>query len=129
MDRTDAAQGVHQLVLIYGRERARELLPEKQRPLVDIAAEVLGDEQQRIGISYTGFCLTSLPHKRLPDDQAWEKRGHHVTLMIEPGRMKSRGRTVLYGVSGLPSFSYRTEHLDENRLCYEHFSEPFDQGL
>ncbi len=31
--------------------------------------------------------------------------------------------------SGLPSFSYRTEHLDENRLCYEHFSEPFDQGL
>jgi hypothetical protein len=26
---------------------------------VDIAAEVMADESQRIGISYTGFCLTS----------------------------------------------------------------------
>lgn len=32
-------------------------------------------------------------------------------------------------VSGLPSFLDRTEHLNENRLCYQHFSEPFDQGL
>ena len=30
--------------------------------------------------------------------------------------------------SGLPSFLYRTEHLNENWLCYQHFSEPFDQG-
>jgi hypothetical protein len=42
------------------------MVPEKQRPLVDIAADVMADESQRIGISYTGFCLTSLPHKRLP---------------------------------------------------------------
>ena len=69
MSSADAAQGIHHLVLVHGRERARELVPEKQRPLVDIAAEVLADEQQRIGISYTGFCLTSLPHKRLPDTQ------------------------------------------------------------
>jgi hypothetical protein len=55
------------LVLIHGRERAREMVPQRQRPPVDIAAEVMADESQRIGISYTGFCLTSLPHKRLPD--------------------------------------------------------------
>jgi hypothetical protein len=78
---------VHQLVLIHGRERAREMVPEKQRPLIDIAAEVLAYESQSIGISYTGFCLTSLPHKRLADDQAWTKQGHRVTLMVEPGRM------------------------------------------
>jgi hypothetical protein len=30
-------------------------------------------------ISYTGFCLTGLPHKRLPDTQTWEKKGHRVT--------------------------------------------------
>ena len=89
---------VHQLVLIHGRERARELVPEKQRPLIDIAAEVLADESQTIGISYTGFCLTSLPHKRLPDDVAWTKQGHKVTLMVEPGRMIYRKKTVLYGV-------------------------------
>ena len=81
---------VHQLVLIHGKDRAREMVPEKQRSLIDIAAGVLQDEGQAIGISYTGFCLTSLPHKRLPDDQAWTKIGHKVTLMVEPGRMMVR---------------------------------------
>ena len=51
----DAAHGVHQLVLAHGYERARQMVPEKQRLLVDIAAEVMADERQNIGISYTGF--------------------------------------------------------------------------
>jgi hypothetical protein len=59
----------------------------------------MADERQSVGISYTGFCLTSLPHKRLPDDQAWEKRGHRVTLLVEPGRLKGpKGEIKLYGV-------------------------------
>lgn len=96
---SDAAHGIHQLVLVHGHERAREMVPYKQRPLVDIAAEVLADEQQNIGISYTGFCLTSLPHKRLPDDQAWHKQGHRVTLLVEPGRLQTAaGDIKLYGV-------------------------------
>jgi hypothetical protein len=95
----DAAHGVHQLVLVHGHERARELVSPKQRLLVDIAAEVMADERQNIGISYTGFCLTSLPHKRLPDDQAWQKRGHRVTLLVEPGRLTAaKGEIKLYGV-------------------------------
>ncbi len=98
MDGANEVTRLHQLVLIHGRERARELVPEKQRPLVDIAAEVMADESQRIGISYTGFCLTSLPHKRLPDEETWEKKGHRVTLWVEPGRMKTHGKAVTYGV-------------------------------
>jgi hypothetical protein len=99
MQEGDAAYGVHQLVLVHGHERAREMVPEKQRLLVDIAAEVLADERQNVGISYTGFCLTSLPHKRLPDDEAWQKQGHRVTLLVEPGRLKtSKGEMKLYGV-------------------------------
>jgi hypothetical protein len=75
------------------------MVPERQRLLVDIAAEVLADERQNIGISYTGFCLTSLPHKRLPDDRAWQKHGHRVTLLVEPGRLKTaKGEMRLYGV-------------------------------
>ena len=70
----------------------------KMRPLVDIAAEVLTDETQRIGISYTGFCLTALPHKRLPDDAPWEKKGYMVTLLVEPGRLRTGGHTKLHGV-------------------------------
>lgn len=83
---------------MHGRERAREMVDAKTRPLVDIAAEVMADETQRIGISYTGFCLTALPHKKLADDAAWEKKGHRVTLLVEPGRLKHAGRTKLYGV-------------------------------
>src|SRR5690349_3030286 len=98
VDTTDAAQGVHHLVLVHGRERAREMVDVKRRMLVDFAAEVLADEGQRIGISYTGFCLTSLPHKRLLDDQVWEKKGHKVTLLVEPGHLKSAtGKTTRYG--------------------------------
>lgn len=91
---------IHHLVLVHGRDAAREMVPAKQRQLVDIAAGVMADETQAIGISYAGFCLTSLPHKRLPDDQVWQKKGHKVTLLIEPGRMMKRGqdKPVLHGV-------------------------------
>jgi hypothetical protein len=98
VENSNTTCSLHHLVLLHGRERAREMVPEKQRSLVDIAAEVMADESQRIGISYTGFCLTSLPHKRLPENQTWEKKGHKVTLWVEPGRMKARGRVVAYGV-------------------------------
>ena len=98
MEDGGGAHEIHRLVLVHGRERARELVDPKARPLVDIAAEVMGDETQRIGISYTGFCLTALPHKRLADDMPWEKKGHNVTLLVEPGRLRTSGRTRLYGV-------------------------------
>jgi hypothetical protein len=93
-------QDLHQLVLLHGRDTAREMVPVERRALVDIAAEVLADDAQRIGISYAGFALTALPHKRLADDAVWEKRGHRVTLMVEPGRMKAGPTTQpkLYGV-------------------------------
>jgi hypothetical protein len=71
----------------------------EQRPLVDIAAEVLADDAGKIGISYSGFCLTGLPHKKLADEQPWEKRGHRVTLLVEPGRMRmGDGPAKLLGV-------------------------------
>ena len=96
MDGNDTVHRLHQLVLIHGRERAREMVPEKQRSLVDIAAEVMSDESQRIGISYTGFCLTSLPHKRLPDDHTWEKKGkirHGPDLRHLEGRCRANDQS------------------------------------
>ena len=55
MNSSDGAHDLHRLVLLHGRERARQMVDVKMRPLVDIAADVLADESQRIGISYTGF--------------------------------------------------------------------------
>ena len=77
----DADSGVRHLVLVHGRDRARSMVQPEQKALVDIAAEVLADEDAKIGISYSGFCLTSLPHKALPDEQTWEKRAPRVFVM------------------------------------------------
>ena len=88
---------VHRLVLVHGHKHARESCSVRARPLVDIAAEVLADDTQRIGISYTGFCLTALPHKKLANDEPWEKKGHHVALLVEPGRLKHAAKTTLFG--------------------------------
>lgn len=89
---------VHRLVLIHGREAARAMVEPRMRPLVEIAAEMMADETRAIGITYSGFCMTGLPHKRLADDVVWTKRGHRVTLMVEPGRMMNAGKPRLYGV-------------------------------
>src|SRR4051812_27099504 len=98
MDDEDAGYGIQKLVLLHGRERAREIVPRQHRSLVEIAAEVLADDTRNIGITYAGFCLTSLPHKKLPDTEAWRKQGHKVSLLVEPGKMLVKGREVLYGV-------------------------------
>lgn len=90
---------IHTLVVLHGRDKAREMVEPEKRPLVDIAAEVLADDAQRLGITYSGFCLTGFPHKRLADDEVWEKRGHNVTLLVEPGRLRTGpGQTTLFGV-------------------------------
>jgi Plasmid encoded RepA protein len=94
----DAGYGIQKLILLHGRERASELVPARHRSLVEIAAEVLADDTRNIGITYAGFCLTSLPHKRLPDGETWRKAGHKVSLLVEPGTMLVKGREIRYGV-------------------------------
>jgi hypothetical protein len=88
----EADHGVRQLVLVHGREKARSMVEPERKGLVDIAAQVLADDVGRIGISYSGFCLTGLPHKALPDNKVWKKSGHRVTLIVEPGRVTAPGR-------------------------------------
>ena len=90
---------VHRLILAHGREKARDMVPAAQRRLVDVAAEVMAEDAQSLGITYSGWCLTGLPHKRLPDDQPWSRTGYRCTLLVEPGRLQiGRGRPVLFGV-------------------------------
>src|SRR3954451_65637 len=91
-------RGARRLVLVHGRDQARHMVEPQHKRLVDIAAEVMADEAAKIGITYTGFCLTGLPHKRLGDDQPGEKRGPRVILSIEPDRLRvGRGPARLYG--------------------------------
>ena len=74
---------------------------------------------------------------RLEQLQCWDGQPLPPQLKIELVRELDRLELVTSQLaeleaqrdsSGLPSFLYRTEHLNENWLCYQHFSEPFDQG-
>ena len=62
---------LHELIIRHGREAAREMVPARQRSLVDIAAEILTAETNDFAATYAGFCLTSLPH-RDPGVRTWE---------------------------------------------------------
>ena len=88
---------LHELVARVGRYRAKKLAPDAdRRRLLEIAAQVLQEESQAIGITYSGFCLTSLPHRRLPNDEVWHRLSRRLSLMIEPGWLPGENR--LYGV-------------------------------
>lgn len=77
---------VHDLVLKHGAETARSLATTKQEKLcVDIAARMLAEEEEHMGVTHAGFALTSLPHKAI-DDPVWVKDGYHVRLLVESGR-------------------------------------------
>ncbi|XJO12337.1 replication protein RepA (plasmid) [Azospirillum melinis] len=83
------------MIIAGGREAA---LSSTDANLVDIAAEVLGDERGTHGYTYSGLCLTALPHRRIPDDQAWERVGHKMRLVVEPGRLQIGDHLRLFGV-------------------------------
>jgi hypothetical protein len=83
----DAAKGVRQLVLLHGRDAARKMVNHTEDSLVRIASEVMGDETGRKGYSYSGLCLTSLPHRKLADNEIWTRKVGPVTLIIEPGHI------------------------------------------
>src|SRR3954466_7687883 len=91
---------VHQLILKEGIEEARKRAETKHdRLLVEAAYHVLSEDAEKIGFTYSGFALTSLPHKP-QSELVWRREGHQLTLLIESGRDRS-------GVPiGLPYGSY-----------------------
>ena len=86
---------IHKLIVQKGKEAASSLA---DASIVNIAAGVLGDDRGGLGYTYSGLCLTALPHRRIPDDQPWERVGHKVKLVVEPGRLDVAGKTKLFGV-------------------------------
>jgi hypothetical protein len=91
---------IHQLVLLHGVEGARSMVASRaERKLVDLAAKVLAEESDALGFSYAGFCMTSLPHKRLADTGGeWYRENGRFSLMIEPGKIIRSGGPQLFGV-------------------------------
>lgn len=77
---------IHHLLRTHGLETARELVNDKaSRRELEIAAAVLAEESETLGICHAGFALTSLPHKNI-NELCWRREGHRVTLLVESGR-------------------------------------------
>lgn len=91
---------VHQLIVRYGVEQARRQATSKhERALVEAAYQVLSEDAERMGFTYSGFALTSLPHKP-QEATVWRREGHNLTLVLQAG-VDRAGATL-----GLPYGSY-----------------------
>jgi len=91
---------IHQLIIRQGIEEARRQAASKhERLLVEAAYQVLSEDAEKIGFTYSGFALTSLPHKPLTDN-VWRREGHNLTLVLQSG-VDREGKTL-----GLPYGSY-----------------------
>jgi hypothetical protein len=91
---------VHQLIIRHGIESARQQAETKHdRQLVEAAFQVLSEDAEKIGFTYSGFALTSLPHKPQPD-VIWRREGHNLTLLLESGYDRA-GKAI-----GIPYGSY-----------------------
>jgi hypothetical protein len=87
MSQTTGRMGdVHQLIRQHGLEIARSRSDSKaERKAIDAAAQILAEEDSRLGITHAGFAMTSLPHKRITEPY-WKRQGHRTTLLVESGR-------------------------------------------
>jgi hypothetical protein len=91
---------IHRLIVEHGVEEARNQATSKhERAVVEAAYQVLSDDAEKLGFTYSGFALTSLPHKP-QSELIWRKEGHNLTMLIESGRTRS-GQPL-----GLPYGSY-----------------------
>lgn len=65
-------------------KRAGKPLTKHERQVVEAAYQVLSDDAERMGFTYSGFALTSLPHKP-QHTPTWRREGHNLTLVLQAG--------------------------------------------
>jgi hypothetical protein len=91
---------IHELIINHGIEEARRLAATKhERMVIEAAYQVLSDDAEKMGFTYSGFALTSLPHKP-QSELVWKRDGYNLTMLIESGRDRT-GQPL-----GLPYGSY-----------------------
>lgn len=76
---------IHRVIVQQGVDEARrQALTKHERALVEAAYQVMSEEADRLGFTYSGFALTSLPHKPQPEP-VWRREGHNLTMLIQSG--------------------------------------------
>lgn len=78
---------VHDLILRKGKQGSLlEAEDDRQHRAILTAASYLGDEGSDNYFLFSGWALSGLPHRRVPDEKEWRIETDHVTLLVEPGR-------------------------------------------
>ena len=76
---------VHRLIVKQGVEETRKQAATKhERAVVEAAYQVLSEEADKLGFTYSGFALTSLPHKPQAEN-VWRREGHNLTMLLQGG--------------------------------------------
>src|SRR5690349_9274013 len=88
---------VHQLIMDHGKQGALQFYYD--RTIIEAAAGYLGSEDNDIGYLFSGWAQAALPHRRLPDDEAWQITTDRVTLIVQPGlKPNPQGQPISVGV-------------------------------
>ncbi len=91
---------VHRLIVRQGVEETRKQAGTKhERAVVEAAYQVLSEEADKLEFTYSGFALTSLPHKPQTEN-IWRREGHNLTMLLQSG-VDRAGNSV-----GVPYGSY-----------------------
>ena len=110
---------VQRMVEEHGRLGAIARLDYEERRLAEIVAGYGTDEDVGIpSFLYSGWCLTALPHSRIPDEEPWELTNGNMTLLVEPGRrVRSGGGSEFVGVPFGATARLLLVYLQTQALC------------
>jgi hypothetical protein len=76
---------IHEDLIDLGREQLiHKAVSRRDRQLIEIAAETMGDDGQGEVFSHPALCLTFLPHRQRPADEIWERTSGPWTLTVQP---------------------------------------------
>ena len=96
-------ENVHWLIRTHGIEEARrQALTKRERQVVEAAYQVLTDDAERIGFGYSGFALTSLPHKPIKE-MTWKRETPNLPLWLQSG-LDREGETLGLPYGSMPRF-------------------------
>lgn len=91
---------VHRLIVKQGvAETRKQAATKHERAVIEAAYQVLSEETDKLGFTYSGFALTSLPHKPQVEN-IWRREGHNLTMLLQGG-VDRTGRSL-----GVPYGSY-----------------------
>lgn len=86
----EGVREARRLVEAHGRLGA--IARHDDRRLIEIVASYGSDEDVGIpNFLYSGWCMSALPHSRIPDSDVWRLENGNVVLLVEPGRRAHPG--------------------------------------